>query len=174
MAKNDEEPLTNDELKVVTILEGHAKETVDEIARRCGFSRQKVWRIIKDLEQKNIIWGYSAVLDDKKKNLEKFMLFVRRTMISHEPKDIDEIVSHLLAPIKEDLGVTMISSYRIHGEYDWVMIFTAKDIIHAKKFSQAIMDRFSGKQSIHISQVLFTVRENYIQNPNIKDMKDFI
>jgi Lrp/AsnC family transcriptional regulator, leucine-responsive regulatory protein len=174
VAKINEEPLPKDELQVLTILEEHAKETVDEIARQCGFSRQKVSRIIKDLEQKKIIWGYSAVIDNKKENREKFILFIKRTQISHDPKDIDEIIDNLLARIKKDLEVTMISSYRIHGEYDWVMIFTAHDIVHAKKFSQSIMDKFSGKQTIHISQVLFTVRENYIRNPNTTEMKDFI
>jgi hypothetical protein len=37
-------------------------------------------------------------------------------------------------------------------------------------FSDAIMQKFSDRQSIHISQILFTVTENYIQNPNIIEM----
>jgi len=31
--------------------------------------------------------------------------------------------------MKEDLGITVLSSYYIHGEYDWVTVFTAKNIL---------------------------------------------
>jgi DNA-binding Lrp family transcriptional regulator len=174
MVKNNKDQIKPDEEKILSELMKNAKENMDTIAKNCGFSRQKVWRMMKQLEENHMIWGYSPVIDNQKENLEKFMLFIKRTEIHHDPKDIDEIIKNLLAPTKKELGVTMISSYRIHGEYDWVMIFTAQSIIHAKKFSEAIMQKFSGKQSIHISQVLFTVRENYIQNPKIREMMDFI
>ena len=89
-------------------------------------------------------------------------------------KDIDEIIASLLASVKKELGITMVSSYLLHGEYDWIMLFTAKNIVQAKKFAQIIMTKFPGRQDIHISQILFTVRENYIQNPNIMEMKNHL
>jgi hypothetical protein len=72
------------------------------------------------------------------------------------------------------LGITIQSSYRIHGEYDWVTVFTAKNVMQAKKFCDALMGRFPDTQTTHLSQILFTVREQCIQNPNINKMKEFI
>jgi len=174
MAKSSKDKIEQDEKKLISELMKNSKENIDTIAKHCGFSRQKAWKIMKRLEMDQKIWGYSAVIDNQKQSLQKFMLFIKRTRTPHDLKDINEVVTDLLAPIKKDLGITMISSYRIHGEYDWVMLFTTNDIVHAKKFSEAIMQKFPNKQSYHISQILFTVRENYIQNPNIMEMKNHL
>jgi DNA-binding Lrp family transcriptional regulator len=174
MTKSSRTQIEQDKKKILEELMKNAKENIDTIAKHCGFSRQKAWRMIRNLEENQFVWGYSAVVDYEKQHLQKFMLCVKRNQIHHEVNDVEEIVKNLLAPIKKDLGITMISSYRIHGEYDWVLLFTARDILQAKKFSESIMQRFPGKQSNHLNQILFTVRENYIQNPDIMRMKDFL
>ena len=51
MAKSSSEQIEQDEIKVLDALEQHSKYSVDEIAKICGFSRQKVSRIIKNLER---------------------------------------------------------------------------------------------------------------------------
>ncbi|MCU0851462.1 MAG: Lrp/AsnC family transcriptional regulator [Candidatus Thermoplasmatota archaeon] len=174
MAKTANAQLDQDEQKILDELMKNSKQNIDRIAKKCGFSRQKAWRLIKQLEARQMIWGYSAVVDAEKQHLQKFILFIKRTEFHHDSQAREEIVGDLLAPIKKDLGITMVTSYRIHGEYDWVMIFTAKDILQAKKFAEAIMQKYAEKQSIHISQVLFTTRENYIVNPDLEKMKEFI
>jgi len=174
MGKMSSREIQEDEKKLLAELMKNSNDNVERIARKCGFSCQKARRIMSRLEDSKKIWGYSAAVDNQKIGLEKYMLLVKRTMLSHDPNDVNEIVNNLLAPTKKDLGINMISSYRIHGEYDWVMLFTASNIITAKKFSEAIMQKFPGRQSYQLNQILFTVRENYIQNPNIIEMKEFI
>ncbi len=174
MAKSTKDRILQDEQNLLYELMKNSKENIDTIAKNCGFSKQKAWRMIKQLEQEQKIWGYSAVVDNKKQDLQKFVLFISRSHVKHDPKDIDEIVRNLHDPIKKELGITMISSYYIHGQYDWMMIFSAKDILHAKKYADFIIQRYPGRQDAHISQVLYTVRENYIRNPNAEEMKEFI
>ena len=60
----------SDEKKVLQELQGYAKESIDKIAKRCGFSRQKVWRIIKKLESNQTIWGYHAVVNNQQLHLK--------------------------------------------------------------------------------------------------------
>ena len=67
MAKTSEEAMKKDEMKVLDVLEQHAKENIDGLAKRCGFSHQKISRIIKHLEEKKTIWGYAAITDEKVK-----------------------------------------------------------------------------------------------------------
>lgn len=174
MIKSDRDQKETDENKVLTELMKNAKENIDTIAKNCGLSSQKVWRMMRQLEKDQKIWGYSPVIDNTTQNLEKFILFIKRSQMKHDPKDIAEIVENLLAVIKKELGITMISSYLLYGEYDCIMLFTAKNIVQAKKFYEVIMKKYPEKQSIQMSQVLFTVRENYIVNPNIIKMTNLI
>ena len=174
MAKSSKDQLEQDENKLLSELMKNSKENIDTIAKHCGFSRQKASRMIKHLETSQKIWGYPIVVDNKKQGLEKFMLFIKRGHKKLAPKDTIEITTTRMNPMKEDLGITVLSSYHIYGEYDWVTVFTAKNVIQAKKFCEALIERFPDTQTTHMSQVLFTVREQCIQNPNIREMKDFI
>jgi len=174
MAKSSKDQIEQDENKLLSELMKNSKENIDTIAKHCGFSRQKTWRMIKHLETSQKIWGYSAVVDSKEQGLEKFMLFIKRAHEKLAPKDTIEITTTYMNPMKEDLGITVLSSYCIHGEYDWVTVFTAKNILQAKKFCDALIERFPDTHKTYMNQVLFTVREQCIQNPNIIEMKDFI
>ncbi|HUS99128.1 MAG TPA: Lrp/AsnC family transcriptional regulator [Candidatus Thermoplasmatota archaeon] len=174
MSKISKEQQDKDERKIFAELHKNSNESIDTIAKHCGFSRQKVWRLIKQLEKNKKIWGYSAIVGSEEQGLKKFILFFKRAHKEHAPKDTIEITTTHMNPMKKDLGITVISSYYIHGEYDWVTIFTAENLIQAKKFREALIMRFPDTQITQLSQILFTVRENCIENPNINEMKEFI
>ncbi len=65
MAKSSREQLDKDERKILAELQKNSNESIDTIAKHCGFSRQKVWRTIKQLEKNRMIWGYTAIIDDR-------------------------------------------------------------------------------------------------------------
>ena len=174
MSKSSKEQIDQDEKKLLSELMKNSKENIDAIAKHCGFSRQKTWRMIKQLEKTKKIWGYSAVADNEKQGLQKFMLFFKRTNEPIDSKDLNEIAVTRLDPMKKDLGITVLHSYYMHGDFDWVTIFTAKNILQAKKFSDALIKRFSHAQTSSMSQILFTVRENCVENPNIKEIRNYL
>ena len=66
MPKTTRKQIAEDEKKIIRELQKNSKENTDKIAKRCGFSRQKVSRVIKQLEKNKTIWGYHAVVDDNK------------------------------------------------------------------------------------------------------------
>ena len=66
-------------MTVLDVLEQHANENINEIAKKCSFSHQKVRRIIKHLEEKNIIWGYSPITDKNGKDIKHFTLLTTRS-----------------------------------------------------------------------------------------------
>jgi len=70
MSKSSKEQIIDDEKKVIRELKKNAKASIDSIGKNCNFSRQKVWRIIKRLEENKTIWGYSSVFYDEKINLK--------------------------------------------------------------------------------------------------------
>jgi Lrp/AsnC family leucine-responsive transcriptional regulator len=175
MAKSSSEQIEQDEKRLLSELVKNSKENIDTIAKHCGFSRQKAWRMIKQLETKGMIWGYTAIFDEEKIGLNHFMSLVKRTMKNADEKIVNTIASTKMEEIATELGVTIESSAYIHGEYDWILTFTAKDIKTAKKFCDSLLTLSPGFiEKITIMQTLMFVRKQYILNPDRKKLKDFL
>ena len=174
MSKSSKNQLEQDEKKVLSDLVKNSKENIDTIAKHGGFSRQKAWRIIKQLEEKKLIWGYTAVFDEQKIGLNHFLLMIKRTMERIDEKVVDIIISTETEELGKEFGVTIESSIYVHGEYDWILTFTAENIKQAKRFSDKLMTLFPGTEKIKILQTLMFVRKNYVLNPDRKKLKDFL
>ena len=175
MAKSSRDQIDQDEKKLLSELTKNSKENIDTIAKHCGFSRQKTWRFIKQLEAKNLIWGYTAIFDEKKTGLTHFMFLIKRTMEKIDEKVVDNIISTKTEELAKEFGITIESSFYVHGEYDWILMFTAEDIKHVKKFQDALFTLFSGSsEKITILQTLMFIRKQYILNPEKTKLKDFL
>jgi DNA-binding Lrp family transcriptional regulator len=174
MVRKDDEVLTKDEARVLTLLQEDAKKSIDEIAKKCGCSRQKVWRIIKQLEAKHIIWGYTTVADGHARNLKHFLVLVKRNSVPLDPSIHKEMIEKRIDDNPAGL-VKVESIYYTHGTYDFVIIFFAPDIIMAKKFVDHTFERLNKfLESYTILETLVPIRKMGMKNPLIKDMVDYI
>jgi DNA-binding Lrp family transcriptional regulator len=175
MPKSSKDQIEQDEKKILSKLMKNAKENIDTIAKSCGFSRQKTWRIIKQLEVKKLIWGYTAVFDEEKIGLLHFILMLKRTTRRVEDKEVDIIVSSKTENLATELGVTIESSAYLHGEYDWILTFTTENLTQAKKFSDTVIALYPNSiEKITFMQTLMFIRKHYILNPDRKKLKDFM
>ncbi len=175
MSKMSKEQISNDEKKILIQLQNKATENLDVLAKSCGFSRQKVWRIVKRLEQNQMIWGYTAIIDEQKNNLSHYTLLIKRTPQQLMEKTVDIITSRKLEEIVADLGVTIESSYYVHGDYDWVITFTAQDIIRAKKFCGSLLALHAGViEKTALLETLFMVKNHHVLNPKPEALKTFL
>jgi len=175
MAKSSKEQIETDEKKVVAVLKTNAKESIDTIAQKCGFSRQKVWRIINRLEKDKTIWGYNAVVDDTKLGQKRFFILLKRTSKSIPKEKLNIILNREVPKQGEKIGVTVESSYFIHGMYDSLLFVTAKDTMHVKKYCDKLS--FFLKEGyvkeIHILEVIFPIQVNGLNNPNMEEFLKF-
>lgn len=163
-----------DEKRVIRELQKDSNQSIDSIAKRCGFSRQKVWRMIKKLEKSKIIWGYHAVVDNEKLLLKKYIMLIKKTNVSMA-KLVDIIISRQIEQNAEDIGVTISSSTYLHGSFDWQLTFTATDIKQAKRFCETFIRLYqSYVAEMVLLEEIFPVNECNIQNPNIKKLKEFV
>jgi Lrp/AsnC family leucine-responsive transcriptional regulator len=175
MIKSSKEQMQKDATRVLAELQKNSNKNIDRIAKSVGFSKQKVWRIIKQLEEERFIWGYSAITDAKKQDLEKYILFFKRSSLPFNEKTAEEMNVNGMFNDYSKLGIAIETSYYIHGEYDWVIIFTAKDIIYAKKFVNLMQNRYPGLiEKIQLARVLYTPRDHYIINPAPLKAKDIV
>ena len=174
MAKSSKETILHDEIKVLNALEQDSKESVDEIAKKCRFSRQKVWRIIKDMEKRKIIWGYTAITDETAQKLKHFIVLAKRNTVPFGDEVRKEIILRKLDDYPMDI-IKIENIYLTHGVTDWILTFYAPDIVSAKKFVEETFARFSKYlQEYSIIETLVPVRKQGFKNPRIKDLVEYI
>jgi DNA-binding Lrp family transcriptional regulator len=174
MAKNSAIQIKEDEKKIINELEKNANNSINEIANKCKFSRQKVWRIIKNLEKNNTIWGYTTVIDEEKQDMKKYFVLIKRTNLPVTDKMVNKVISRDLINKSKELDVKIISSTLTNGAFDYIICYNAPDIKIAKRFVENLNKIFEGMISeIHLVEQLFSVQKCGIQNPNVEKIKEF-
>jgi len=174
MAKRSREQVEIDEKRVIEELQVHAKDSIDDLAKRCNFSGPKVRRIIKNLEDTQTLWGYHAVTDYEKIGLREFILLVKKTT---KPMDdvAEKIISRNIEAKAKELGIMIGSSFYLNGAYDWIICFTGVDLRHAKKFEGELIKMYKNNvQETQILENIFTVKRSSILNPSLDKLREFI
>jgi Lrp/AsnC family leucine-responsive transcriptional regulator len=132
----------NIEEKIIKELQKNCRLNLDEIGKKCGCSRYKVGRVMKNLEENGTILGYTAIINPNKLNLRYYLLLVKR---NNYP--FDEMIKKI--PLMEEtdfvpgVDIINIDTFYVHGKYDWVLTFTAVDINIAKEFCNKVMKNYS-------------------------------
>jgi Lrp/AsnC family leucine-responsive transcriptional regulator len=175
MQKSGEPQITEDEKKILAELQKDANQSVDTIAQRCGFSRQKVWRCIKRLEQNHVIWGYVAIVDEEKQGRKTYVVGIKKAPTPLDEKTTRIIASPYLQELASKDGITIQNSLYTHGEYDWIIMFTADDLRQAKKFSELLYVTYRGYiAKMDLMETLFWTRKQRIFNPEAKKFKELL
>ncbi len=173
MPKSSEKQIKIDENKVIDQLRKNSNKSVNEIADKLGFSRQKVWRIIKKLEKNKVIWGYGAVIDEEKLGLGYYILLMKKNIEPVKTEAVENITSREIEDYVKKMGCNMISSFYTHGYYDWVILFTAPNTIQAKKVSELFISRYHDfLTEVKILETIFPAKIKGKVNPNIERLKD--
>src|SRR4030042_4883977 len=174
MAKSSVKQIEQDEKKILDELSKNANKSINDIAESCGFSRQKVWRVINNLEKNHTIWGYVAVVDEEKLDKKSYIILLKRTNKSFSQELINKIIKRELTDKGKNLGIEMINSIYTHGVYDWVICFNAYDIRDAKGFVEDVNKLFEGYISeIQLIEKMFSAVSCGVTNPDIKKLNDF-
>jgi DNA-binding Lrp family transcriptional regulator len=174
MAKNSNRQIEADEKRILNELSKNANKSVNEIAKTCKFSRQKVWRIIKNLEKNNTIWGYVAIIDDEKQDKKGYILLVKRNNKPLKDEVIEKIVKRDLSKRALEGGVEIKNSFYTNGIFDWLICFNAPDIKHAKAFVEDFNKLFYGFLSeTYLLEQMFQAEKCGIVNPEIEKLRDF-
>ena len=173
MAKSSYKQIAEDEQKIIRQLTEDARQSPQEIAEHCGFSRQKVWRIINKLEENNRIWGYTAVVDDDHAGRKTYFALLKTK--GPFASIINEVMTTLKGETKADqLGITLLGIYYVNGLYDWLVVFSANDIRIAKLY-MGYTQKSYGKylERIDLMDCVFPLIKFGKINPSIDQLKEF-
>ena len=175
MPKRSKKQIESDETIILKELEKNANKSINEIAKKCGFSRQKVWRIIKRLEKNNTIWGYVTIVDDEKQDLHSYILLIKRSSQPLSNELLENITKRKIENNAKKLGIIIESSFYANGVYDWIICFTAEDIKQAKKLCESLNVLYEGHiTDVQLLEKMFTIKKCGIVNPEIEKIKEFI
>jgi DNA-binding Lrp family transcriptional regulator len=173
MAKSSKEQIDADEKKILWELQKNSKENIEKIAKKCGFSRQKVWRVVKRLENNKTIWGYHAVVDDNKIGLQQYFVLIKRTNKPFSKEHIDSIIKRVIQTEIAKMGIIIENVSYVHGEFDGIHIIRASNVVQVKKYCEILNELSKGYISdMIILEELFPIEKNGIVNPNIEELKD--
>ena len=89
--KKNQEQLSQDERLILNELQKNSKDSINQITKTCGFSRQKVKWIMTHLETDQTIWGYTAIIDEKRQGLLKYLLLLKRSMNKVDRTTVEKI-----------------------------------------------------------------------------------
>jgi DNA-binding Lrp family transcriptional regulator len=143
MNKNDSVKLTDLEEKILNELKKDCRVNLDEIGKKCGCSRYKVGRVMKKFEEDNIIVGYTIVLNPNKLKLKYFYLLVKRSSTPFGEEMLKMIPITRETDFVPNVKINNIDTLYVHGYYDWILSFTAPDILSAKEFYNKILKNFN-------------------------------
>ncbi len=175
MPKTSRGQITNDEKKIIHELQRNSKENIDKIAKKCGFSRQKVWRVIRRLEKDKTIWGYSTIVDNEKVDLTHYTMLVKRTIVPVDGKLRNMISEEELDEYFPELNIIVEDCLYVNGKYDWIISFTAPGIKEMKKFCEKLLRKFSEHMGAYeVLETIITVRKQGIKNPSTKEQVDLL
>ena len=174
MPKSSQKQINEDEKKVLKLLQTNSGDSIETIAKKCGFSRQKLWRIKNRLEKNKTIWGYHAVVDEEKMGLRRYLILIKRTNNPLSEMQLNVITSRKVKQVSSKLGINIECSYYIHGSYDWFIMVTAKDLRLVKKVIEVFTILLKGFISeVQVEEVIFPVENSNFTNPNLDQIKEF-
>ena len=169
MSKSGKETLIKDEKKVLRVLQTNARDTIEDIAKKCKLSPQKVSRIIKKLEEEKTIWGYSAISDERVYNLKHYVMLIKRTSIPFDKNAVEFMVKDRLESLASDIEFEIENAEYVHGLYDGMVSFWTDDIVSAKKFVSEFYKKYQGYVlDVILLETLIPLRRNGLKNPKMK------
>jgi DNA-binding Lrp family transcriptional regulator len=160
---------------ILSELKKNAKVSINDLAKKLSFSRQKVWRVVKNLEENRTILGYTAIINEAKQGRKTFILLIKRTTHPLDKELANKIISRELEIELAKVGCTVIGSIYTNGIYDWVLVFSADELKNAKIVSELFLKRYPKHiQDTTLLEELFPCKVQNILNPDIKDLNQLI
>ena len=156
-------------------MQNNSGDSIENIAKKCGFSRQKIWRIKKRLEKNKTIWGYSAIVDDEKLDVKRYMMLVK---LKHLPIDNEvekNMIEGTIDKLGAEMGISVKDSFWLNGNYDYMVCFSADDLKKAKKFQEIFIRTYNRNiAELQLIENIVTIKKDGFMNPKIIETKKLI
>lgn len=142
--------------KLLQILRKNARLSVEELAVMTGKTPAEISEQIAELEQKGIIRGYSAIIDDTAFDEDSVLALIELKVTPQSQSGFDEIAA-AIASYDEVESVRLMS-----GGYDILVSVIGKNIREISQFVNQRLAAIDAVQSTTTHFVLKSYKENGI------------
>lgn len=122
------------DLKILRILQSDSSRSLESISNEVGVSLNTCWRRISRMENKSIIEGRMALIDNEKVGLP-LTVFVSISTDDHS-QEWTKKLSNAVISIKE-----IVEFYRLAGETDYILKMMVKNVDHYDKVYKQLIKR---------------------------------
>lgn len=137
------------EVKILMQLQQEGRITNQPLADKVGMSASPCWRMVRKLENDEVIEGYRAVLNRKKIGLN-VMVFVRVIIDSHSEAQARKFEQEVIAL------QNVVACYSIGGDSDFLLQVVAADLDSYADFAMGVIRRLPGIKEM---QSMFVLKE---------------
>ena len=120
--------------KILYFLEQDSRQSMRNIGKKVGLSKDVVSNRIKNLEENGVIYNYYTVVNTFKLGFNVLRFYIKLQFVTSDIKK--EIIDCFL----ENKYTNVVCS--IEGSYDLVIIFSMKDVNEIYQFWEKTLDRF--------------------------------
>ena len=145
----------NLEHEILNIIEKNAKLSYEEIAVMTGSDKDTVKRIITELEEKNIIFGYKALVNWDKIESEKVTAFIELNVTPEQGEGFEKVAGNIIKEFPQVKSVTLMS-----GGFDLLVEIDGSNM---KEVALLVAEKISPMKCIVSTRTHFVLR-NYKQD----------
>ena len=166
MAKVSQIQIDHDEKRILNLISSNKNMNVDEISKKLGFSKQKVYRILRKYKKNNIINTSISKNTDIKRY---FFVLAKRTNIPMSNSYIEQkLINKLRSNFDNKSGIRVNCCFSTNGFSDLLFFISAKNILQTREFCNIISSSFSEYVSkIDIIELLSPIeKKQYFNKSN--------
>lgn len=150
-------------------------QSINKIAEKINMYRRTVLRKKKELEDSHVIWGYTAVIDERKLDRALYIAIFKLRPISSK-KLPDLVTRRLTTGASSELGVRLVDVLYTTGMYACILKFSAPDHTTATRYFETL--RAVYKDYFLEEPLLFEVDFPLVRqgklNPELEKVYDFV
>ncbi len=147
------EPLDSAETAILRVLQSRGRMSNVELAELVGLSESPCFRRVKSLEERGVISGYRAQLDQRALGLQ-----VTAFVLLNLEKQDDRKQRAFLASVEAEEHI--VECHAMSGSHDYLLKVVARSMEHFSQLSMERILKFPGVTNIESNFSLLAVKEN--------------
>ena len=147
------EPLDSAETAILRVLQSRGRMSNVELAELVGLSESPCFRRVKSLEERAVISGYRAQLDQRALGLQ-----VTAFVLLNLEKQDDRKQRAFLASVEAEEHI--VECHAMSGSHDYLLKVVARSMEHFSQLSMERILKFPGVTNIESNFSLLAVKEN--------------
>lgn len=162
-----------DEDRLATELLKDPSQNVPTLAKKCGLSKQKAWRIVRKLEESGAILSYPSNLNMKNIGKRSFLILFERSSKMVDDNLIEQLTMPDITVELEREGIQAVveDSYILNGVYDWAIVITVsehKDLIKFLEYWRKYYGEYYAR--VTQSEIMWVAKRNGAINTNFSEI----